>query len=80
MCSSDLDNLEKNKKIDALACALKAVSICPMWWKTWLSLPYAFIGIAITRSMRGKWRGKSFISNYRKPCYKTALNEIFDKL
>lgn len=74
------DNLEKGKRISTVICAIKAIGACPMWWKTWLSLPYAAVGMAIPRRMVGRWRGRSMISRYRKPCYATSLNEVFSKM
>lgn len=71
------DNLERNHNADALIYSVRSIATCPGWWKTWLSLPYAFIGTMLPGSIRGKWRGKSFISNYRKPCHALSLDEIF---
>ncbi len=73
------DNLEKSARIVSIACAIKAISACPAWWKTWLSLPYALIGAAFPRTMIGRWRGRGIGSRYRKPCYAASLNEIFTK-
>lgn len=73
------DNLERNEGHASIACAIKAISACPVWWKTWLSLPYALIGAAIPRSMVGRLRGRgNIISRYRKPCNASSLNEIFN--
>jgi glycosyltransferase involved in cell wall biosynthesis len=73
------DNLEKNERTASLVCAIKAISVCPAWWKTWLSLPYAAMGTVLPRSMIGRWRGRSIRACYRKPCHAATLNEIFTK-
>jgi glycosyltransferase involved in cell wall biosynthesis len=73
------DNLEKSARIVSIACAIKAISTCPAWWKTWLSLPYAAMGTVLPHSLIGRWRGRSIWSSYRKPCHAATLNEIFAK-
>lgn len=73
------DNLEKNEGTASIACAIKAISTCPAWWKAWLSLPYALIGAALPNSVISRWRGKgNIISRYRRPCNVSTLNEIFN--
>ena len=73
------DNLERNQRTAALVCVVKAIGFCPTWWKTWLSLPYAFIGIILPRTIICRWRSRSTISRYRRPCYAASLNAIFTK-
>jgi len=73
------DNLERNKKITAIASALKSIGVCPTWWKTWLSLPYAFIGVLLPRSIICQWRSRNTLGSYRKPCPVDSLEEVFNK-
>jgi glycosyltransferase involved in cell wall biosynthesis len=73
------DNLEKHRRTASMACSIKAIGVCPAWWKTWLSLPYAAMGTVLPHSLIGRWRGRSIWSSYRKPCHAATLNEIFAK-
>jgi glycosyltransferase involved in cell wall biosynthesis len=73
------DNLERGNRLNALSCALKSVSACPTWWKTWLSVPYAAMGAVIPHSMIGQWRGRSSVSRYRKTCKGKSLSEIISR-
>jgi glycosyltransferase involved in cell wall biosynthesis len=74
------DNLEMGKRRAAIACAFNAIANYPIWWKAWLSLPYAIIGVTLPGSMVSRWRAKnSSLSHYRKPCRNVTLREVFAK-
>jgi len=73
------DNLEKDRRINALTSALNAIKNCPVWPKSWLSLPYALIGILLPRSIIAQWRSRSTLGKYRTPCQVNSLEEVFNK-